>query len=268
LDALLPSLLIEAAPLIARVPLGATASVQTRVLSGPLKPFQVNEALAARLAAAGHAIDVRAPEWVLSVALAGGTVFLGVSAARDNLSDWAGGCRRFAREAEQVSRAEFKLLEALEMFSIPIRSGGSALDLGASPGGWTRVLRARGLTVTAVDPAALDARLADDPGITHHRETAQAFLASQKAQPAAFDLLVNDMKMETGASAALMVQAARLLRPDGFAVLTLKLPSASWMPLVRRARTVLAGAYGILGVRQLFHNRSEVTCALRAAGIV
>ena len=52
--------------------------------------------------------------------------------------------RRFAREEGQVSRAEFKLLEAIELFGVAVREHGVALDLGASPGGWTRVLRRLG----------------------------------------------------------------------------------------------------------------------------
>lgn len=53
--------------------------------------------------------------------------------------------------------AEFKLLEALEVFGIVLPSHGVALDLAAAPGGWTRVLRRAGEYVTAIDPGELDA---------------------------------------------------------------------------------------------------------------
>jgi hypothetical protein len=46
------------------------------------------------------------------------------------LSDWAGGVRRFAREEGQLSRSEFKLLEAFEVFDISVPQKGLALDLG------------------------------------------------------------------------------------------------------------------------------------------
>ncbi len=100
----------------------------------------------------------------------------GISLAADNLSNWAGGMRRFAREEGQISRAEFKLLEAIEVFGIAMPTHGVALDLGAAPGGWTRVLRRAGQYVTAIDPGDLDARLADDPGVRHRRMTAEQYL--------------------------------------------------------------------------------------------
>ena len=84
----------------------------------------------------------------------------GLSRAERNISDWAGGMRRFAREEGQISRAEFKLLEALEVFRIVLPPRGVALDLGASPGGLTGVLRQLDQYVTAVDPGELGPRLA------------------------------------------------------------------------------------------------------------
>ncbi len=61
---------------------------------------------------------MRHPVQVVSVVLAPDEAFLGVSRAIDNLSDWAGGARRFRRDPDQISRAEFKLLEALEVFAL------------------------------------------------------------------------------------------------------------------------------------------------------
>ncbi len=62
-------------------------------------------------------------------------------------------------DAGEISRAEFKLLEALEVFGVSLPSRGRALDLGAAPGGWTRLLLEASLSVVAVDPANLDPRL-------------------------------------------------------------------------------------------------------------
>jgi 23S rRNA (cytidine2498-2'-O)-methyltransferase len=70
--------------------------------------------------------------------------------------------------------------------------------------------------------------------------------------------------MDAEPSAALMVQGAKLLRPGGAAVLTLKLPddAATWPRRVQAARGWLEKAYRVSGMRQLFHNRSEVTVYL------
>jgi len=242
-------------------------SVQTRILADvPYKPFDLNRALADRIVAAvGAPLDVRKPRQVISVvvgALAGEPLrgYVGLSLAQHNLSDWAGGVRRFAREPDQISRSEFKLLEALELFAIATPARGVALDLGAAPGGWTRVLRQRGLYVTAVDPAPLDPRLAHDRAIRYRPLTAQEYLA---AGPDTFDLIVNDMRMDARDSARLMVAYARYLAPGGAALITLKLPEREPRAVLDQALRLLAGGYAVAGARQLFHNRSEVTVYLR-----
>lgn len=238
-------------------------SVQTRILPGcepAYKPFDCNAALSGIAQRAGLTLDVRAPRQVISLAITAETAYLGVSATEDNLSAWAGGCRRFKKEAEQVSRAEFKLLEAIETFALELPREGVALDLGAAPGGWTRVLRQRGLRVTAIDPALLDERVAADEGVTHLRETTQVYFRD----PQPCDIMVNDMRMDCLESARLMNEGAAALVPGGIGVLTLKLSenAAEWPRRVRQAEAILRQAYTVTGMRQLFHNRSEVTAAL------
>lgn len=255
-------------------------SVQSRILADlPYKPFDLNTPLAEVITTHSSApLDVRSPEQILSIVCAatntqqatrGGvagtqyTAYLGLSLALHNLSNWAGGMRRFARETDQVSRAEFKLLEALEIFKIELPPRGVALDLGASPGGWTRVLRQHDQYVTAVDPGELDPRVAKDRGVRHKRMTAEQYLAHEPDQ---FDLIVNDMRMDARDSARLMVDYARQLYRHGLVIMTLKLPEQNRRPLLDHALTILQQAYTVVGARQLFHNRSEITVYLRLKG--
>jgi 23S rRNA (cytidine2498-2'-O)-methyltransferase len=259
-------------------------SVQTRVLAEvAFKPFDINTALAPALTGeSGPPLDVRAPVQVVSVVCAvlkrwqpdpqlvvGGAALgkgkrlvalAGVSLAADNLSNWAGGMRRFAREEGQISRAEFKLLEAIEVFGIVLPAHGVALDLGAAPGGWTRVLRQAGQYVTAIDPGELDARLADDPGVRHRRMTAEQYLQSD---PDAFDIIVNDMRMDARDSARVMAACAKLLYRHGWALMTVKLPEQDRQPVLDQTFAILRPVYTIAGARQLFHNRSEITLFLQ-----
>ncbi len=237
-------------------------SVQTRTLGGgwPYGPYDVNTRLAAVLARSGARLDVREPVEVLSVVLASDRGFLGLSRAEDNLSGWAGGARRFRREPGQISRAEFKLLEAMEVFRLDPSGARTALDLGAAPGGWTRVLRRQNVRVVAVDPADLAPALRGDAGLQHVRALAQVYL---QAADASFDIILNDMRMDARDSARLMVTAAQHLHSSGWALMTLKLPKHGTKSTMDAALALLRDSYEIAGVHQLFHNRSEVTVALR-----
>ena len=263
-----------------------TFSVQTRIFAPvDYKPFDFNRAVSDLLAAQSVAgVDVRAPQQIVSLVIAqlpahllaylanAGTArparqshlllcaLAGLSSPAENLSDWAGGMHRFAREPDQVSRAEFKLLEALAVFGIELSPRGRALDLGASPGGWSRILRLRGQYVTAVDPGELDPRLAGDPGIRHMHMTAEAYL---RADPDRYDVIVNDMRMDGRDSARLMVAYAPLLYAHACVIMTLKLPEQHRQPVLDHALSILRQAYVVAGARQLFHNRSEITLWLR-----
>ncbi len=240
-------------------------SVQTRILSKGyhLKPFDVNTPVANLIHESTDApLDVRKPLQILSVVVAQNppVAYIGLSPTMLNISDWAGGMRRFMQEAEQISRAEFKLLEALDLFKIELPVRGVALDLGAAPGGWTRILRQKGQYVTAIDPARLDIRLKGDEGIRYLRMTAQAYL---KDEPDFFDAIVNDMRMDARDSARIMASYATFLYPHGVGLMTLKLPEADRQPILNQTFDILRKTYVIAGARQLFHNRSEITVYLR-----
>lgn len=243
-----------------------TFSIQTRLLTEtPYKPFNVNTAIAEIITSRTPArLNVRQPQQILSVVIGNQngelTAFMGLSLALHNLSDWAGGVRRFKREPGQISRAEFKLLEALESFGITLPPRGVALDLGASPGGWTRVLRNRDQYVTAVDPAGLHPTLAQDPNVRHKRTTAEEYLAQY---PDTYDLIVNDMRLDARDSARLMVSYARYIYRHGFALITLKLPHDNREPALDHSFNILRHTYTIENARNLFHNRSEVTVYLK-----
>ena len=241
-----------------------TFSVQTRITVQDEKPpygnFDINKALSDIFISNGFELDIRKPEQVISVLCTSEKIYVGVSKAEDNLSDWAGGTRRFSREDGQLSRSEFKLLEAIEVFKLKLPAEGRALDLGAAPGGWTRVLLNRGLRVVSVDPALLDERIIRDPGVVHYRGKAQDYFHTQKDK---FDVIVNDMRMDVGESSEMMLIARNFLKSNGFAIITLKLLTTGMQKTVKRALKELSEGYDIIGARQLFHNRNEVTIAMK-----
>ncbi len=249
-----------------------TFAVQSRFLSEmprPYRKFTLNEALSARLTAqTGAQMDCKVPASVVSVLCTPDTAYVGVSRTLQNLSAWPGGEHRFKRDDAQISRAEFKLLEAIDVFGLALPAQGKALDMGAAPGGWTRVLRQLNIRIVAVDPADLDARFRRDPNVTHIPAIIEAFLPTLKTR---FDLVVNDMRMEADESVERMLAVSRHLLPGHLAIMTLKLTRGTQahrdiLGEVRQSLSRLERDYDIIGARQLFHNRSEVTVAMRTRG--
>ena len=212
----------------------------------------------------GEGMDKRRPETVVSAYFhqtsKGLTLYLGVSAPEQNLSPWMRGECRIPRSKESVSRAEQKLLEALEL--CPGVEGSRALDLGAAPGGWTRILADRGFEVDAVDPAELDSRVVVLPKIHHHKTTAGVFL--EQLTDSTYDLIVCDMKMEPLMACRLVLEFAPLLNDSGWLILTLKLPKGpSALNVARESLKGLSSSFQIVQARQLYFNRNEVTVIAR-----
>jgi len=240
----------------------ASFSVQTRTtknFSDTYKNFDINNYVAERLSSKGCKLDVKAPTQIVSIVCKDENVYIGVSLAKENLSNWAGGVRRFAFEEDQISRAEFKLLEIIELLDLDFDQFRSALDLGAAPGGWTRVLLKYDLFVTAVDPAKMDEKILKNPNVTHFKGLAQDFLKEDYR----FDVIVNDMRMDVYESVKLMGIAAEYLSDRGIAILTLKLPTKKTQKITNDALKMLRKWFDIFAVRQLFNNRSEVTVVLK-----
>jgi 23S rRNA (cytidine2498-2'-O)-methyltransferase len=205
------------------------------------------------------------PDWVLSLYVCENTMYAGVSSAVDNRSVYNGGARRYSRTGDGnfISRAEFKLMEAIETFQIKINTDTRALDLGAAPGGWTKVLLDAGCRVTAVDPGLLDNRIKTHPNLLYINATALRFFAALSPD-VTFDLIVNDMKMDMYDSIRMMIHAADFLSHSGAAVMTLKLAKGQGLSKINKALVLLEKKYRVTDTRQLFHNRDEVCVYLMA----
>lgn len=72
------------------------------------------------------------------------------------------------------NRAYLKLWEALCLLGRYPQQGDNAIDLGASPGGWSYVLQSCGAQVQAYDKAKLDPTIAQLPGIQSYQQSAFA----------------------------------------------------------------------------------------------
>lgn len=242
-----------------RLPLKPDVTLQVWASGEIALPYRTDElrlALAEALSDEGVAVERSGQEQVLGAVVTTEGISFGLNGIANSLSDWPGGRVRLSRPKGQVSRSEFKLEELFREHQLDIPTTGVAIDLGASPGGWTRILRQRGYTVWAVDPGKLDPRLLNDDGIHHIRMTAGPFLRMTDVEA---DLVVNDMRMDPELSSRTMVDAAIRLRAGGMMIQTLKITPHNTLRHVHWALDTLGEAYDIVWVGQLHHNRSEVT---------
>lgn len=220
---------------------------------------QLKQALDEALTAAGATSVVQQPQLIIALFAHEGQLLAGFATPPEMGSDWPGGAIRFQREEGQVSRAKFKLLEAEKVFGLDYSQYGSAIDVGAAPGGWTSLLLERGLKVTAIDPAAMDERIVHHPRLTHLRMNASAV----KLPKASHDLLVCDMSWSPLEMSKLIVQLQAALKPHGFAIITVKLMHKKALQSIREVKQRLSSAFTVLGAKQLFHNREEITLFLQ-----
>lgn len=257
----LPALHVIAPTLADRLGPGQPFAAQVRMLElMSYRPFDVQQVLQGAGIERDLEVQIKDPPQVINVLVDAGRAYLGTSSTADNLSTWPGGARRYAREPGQISRSEFKLLEAMEAFGVRTESGEEALDLGAAPGGWTRVLVERGAKVHAIDTGELDARMREHRDVSFIRMRAQD-VARRSGLPR-FSFVVNDLRMDARDSARVMNEMLRILAPSGRAVMTVKLPRSKPVAVLEAAITILRKGYAVQGVRHLFHNRNEVTVSL------
>lgn len=81
------------------------------------------------------------------------------------------------------NRAYLKLWEALSILKHYPQAGDTAIDLGASPGGWTYVMQSLGAHITAVDKAPLEPKIAALPLVSFMQQSAFALAPETLAKP-------------------------------------------------------------------------------------
>ena len=191
--------------------------------------------------------------------LAPGVAAVGAVRAREAFSLAPGGRARMKRSGEAPSRAAMKLEEALEWYGLAPGRGDECVDLGAAPGGWTRVVAQRGARVWAVDPAKLADDVRAQRGVRHVQASAFSYAPDEPV-----DWLFCDMAWRPLEVAQLLGKWARN-RWALHLVANVKLPMKDRLPMVQRVRAVLEDAgWRHLRVRQLYHDRDEVTVSARS----
>jgi 23S rRNA (cytidine2498-2'-O)-methyltransferase len=199
----------------------------------------------------------------------GATAYVGTS-ERATGSAWPMGIPRLHLPRAAPSRSTQKLAEAFVTFlgdrqHALLRPGLRAVDLGAAPGGWTWQLAHRGLRVTAVDNAALKGAIAQDPLVTHVRADGLHWRPPRPVEWLTCDIVETPSRIATLVAGWIADGAAR------HAIFNLKLPMKKRYEEVERCRALIAdtlaraGMAGELRLRQLYHDREEVTGYLTRA---
>jgi 23S rRNA (cytidine2498-2'-O)-methyltransferase len=186
----------------------------------------------------------------------------------NNSSPWHMGIPRLKFPASAPSRSTLKLEEAFHVFlsdkdrAAHLRRGLTAIDLGASPGGWTWQFVSRGMRVVAVDNGRMDGQLLNS-GLVQHIQGDGFTFAPKKP----VDWMVCDIVEQPSRIARLAAQwlARKWCR---YSIFNLKLPMKKRYEEVCRCREIIASELGRTGagyslqIKQLYHDREEVTAML------
>ena len=195
------------------------------------------------------------------------TVLIGTSDPYNSAAAIMGIVRQ-SMPAEAPSRSTLKLAEAIDVFldkseqTRLLRSGMSAVDLGAAPGGWTWQMVKRGIRVTAVDNGSMKGALDKHPLVEHLMQDGFKF-APRKA----VDWLICDM-VEKPAKVAELIGNWFTAGWCRHAIFNLKLPMKQRVSTLDgalggiRARLDTEGISFKLIAKQLYHDREEITVFL------
>jgi 23S rRNA (cytidine2498-2'-O)-methyltransferase len=151
------------------------------------------------------------------------------------------------------SRAFKKLREALSRFALPLKRGETAVDLGATPGGWTYVLLQEGLRVTAIDRSPLDPTLMNKRGVDWIQGNA---LTWQPPKPV--DWLVCDVITTPENTLSILKRWISGRWCKKFCV-TVKFKGAPEVSTLARINEFLSSSTEWFDGKQLTHNKNEVT---------
>ena len=210
-----------------------------------------------------EAQDSRAPTLFCLVGKEG--LFCGVQSPLASNGFHPGGTRFIRQNAPgTISRAGAKIAEALHQLRLdrlPPPAASHWLELGASPGGMTAELLARGYRVTAVDRAPLDARLDRARGLQSVVADAATF---QPARGTVYDAILSDMNGDPLESITRVIRLADHLRHGGLVVFTLKLPGVATFAETNAVEAGVVATAAAAGLRafartHLTYNRHEFT---------
>ena len=191
--------------------------------------------------------------------------------------------RHYLKAYSGISRAELKLHEALDEFDIGGKRG-MAIDMGAAPGGWSKVLYDEGFKVLAIDPADLNYRKLGERGVAVKEaiegiDAGETLLKSENpiilhiksgttklhslGIPGKACIVVNDMNIEAAESARSVLELKDCFAKDCLLIMTVKCITKNADKYLSITKRILEGDFKIQFCRVLPSNRQEITLFAR-----
>lgn len=178
---------------------------------------------------------------------------------------------------KKVSRSELKLWEAFDEFGI--KGGGTAIDLGAAPGGWSGFLANNGFKVISIDNGDLNYKALEEQGIKVRKIDAKKQIDAHKIFRQSdiihikdvfknarkslrindVDMLTDDMNIFCSDTASAIEMYLKFLRKSATLVITVKCLSKNVPNYIARARKMLGKSLKIERIKVLPNNRQEIT---------
>ncbi|MFW2374790.1 MAG: 23S rRNA (cytidine(2498)-2'-O)-methyltransferase RlmM [Gammaproteobacteria bacterium] len=236
-------------------------SNEGKQLSGFLKKFSTPLLMALKQA---KLIDKTSPWRLHGFFLSSSAVYLGLSHIH-NSSPQLMGIPRLRMPKNAPSRSTLKLEEAFKTMLDEseqlryLQNGMSAVDLGASPGGWTWQLVQRSMMVVAIDNGPMDQALMDSGQVQHIKADGFKYRPEKPV-----DWLVCDM-VERPLHISRMISRWLVEGHCRHTAFNLKLPMKQRYDIVQQCRELIEAKLDQAGIRynirikQLYHDREEVT---------
>ncbi len=162
-----------------------------------------------------------------------------------------GTCLFIEDKINPPNRAYLKLWEAITLLDKQPQKGESALDLGASPGGWTYVMQSLGTTITGVDKALLDPKIAALPSV--HFLQQSAFALDPATLDQTYDWVLSDIACYPDKAYALIMKWITSGKAKQM-IFTIKLQGKVDLNIIKQFQAIPDSR-----TINLFYNKHEVT---------
>ncbi len=243
--------------------------IETITYDSEIKSRDIEVGIGSLLEKAGLKVDMLTPGQLIGIISKKNEIYIGSSDVNNLIYSYLDLSKTLSRKISQegkLNRAQFKLVEAIERFYIRLNRGEYVLDLGASPGGWSRVLSSKGCKVIAIDGGELNPCLKQDKNIYHIKEriTEENIKSIKKTleeliEDKELSMITNDMNISPNESISIIREFSDYLLKGGKVIMTLKGITKNIFDLIQNSKIELEKNYNIIKIKHLEQNRREVT---------